>query len=446
MTSAFHSIPPEVLDRVFSFITCQGACAQVCRSWNAWCLPRIWRIVEVGPLLNLLAPLTRKCTGNQIQYYVRHCPTLSLHYSDLVIQQTFCRDIEPSDWDRFQHYASYVHELDFPDHNSQSKRNQPSHEAFRTLALSCPTLGGHLLPNLRVLRWWSASAKLLSCATPFLSASLQSLHVTISLVDLSEELLTLVRYARRRCQLVSVYFNSPSTRIGIFEDPDAPLMAEATPGFEYLQEVTVNRMSLSGRTLQGLSCLPQLKSFKLIPIRDSADEMDTSFSSVTFEPSAFPSLEELSLDMDMDDIGPFLDQPCFADKLKILDLSSDYDVGKLSSLVEALKSHKNVHTLRICAFTFWAEEEEETGDPLRINDLYPLTELRSLRKLELLLQYPLDLAEEDYGLLASRLPLIEELWLGELDRIFDRNSSEMVSMNVLQAFVSPLLLLIPASP
>ncbi|KAG8914037.1 hypothetical protein FRC00_000997 [Tulasnella sp. 408] len=398
MPASAKDLPPEVLNRVFSFSGNRRSAVRVCKLWAAWVIPHLWHALESPiPLFALLAPLTSSDLGRGMK------------------EMNFTRDIEPDDWNRFHRYASFVRELQIMDWKGSVPVDQPHTQAFAEVALSKPPTVGDLLPKLQRLTIGTADPKKLRCATLFLSSGLSYLHISIFLNSgLTIPMLALIKHARWRCRLTELSLDYPSGR-GPF-DVDGPSSSYVTTGFEEIKAVTLRRGGTTGRGLAGLAQLPKLQAIRQAGSRrprhfgggeELTDEAYDSQASLNLPSTSFPCLTCLTVDLRLGDIPRFLGQSCFT-SLTELNIFSDARIGNFREAMLSLTGLGLV-TLRIRPYDEW----DEALLCVDLESLQPITLMPQLRTFELWPQVPLQLSPQDFETLAKGLPLIEHLVLGE---------------------------------
>lgn len=400
MPATAKDLPPEVLNRVFSFSGNRDrrSALLVRKLWAAWAIPHLWYALESPiPLFALLAPLMSSDLGRGMR------------------ELNFTRDIEPDDWNRFNRYASFVRELQITDWKGSVAVDHPHTQAFAEVALSKPPVMGDLLPKLQRLTVGTADPKKLRCTTLFLGSGLSYLHISIFLNSgLTTPMLALVKHARSRCRLTELSLDYPSGH-GPFDVEGAPLSFDSA-GFEELKVVTLRRGGTTGRGLAGLAQLPKLQAIKQTDSQrphhfgggeELTDEVYDSQASLDLPPTSFPCLTCLTVDLRLGDIPRFLGQSCFA-SLTELNIFSDARIGNFREAMLSLTSLGLV-ILRIRPYDEWDEGLQFVD----LESLQPITLLPQLRTFELWPQVPLQLSVLDFEALAKGLPLIEALVLGE---------------------------------
>ncbi|KJA28766.1 hypothetical protein HYPSUDRAFT_618573 [Hypholoma sublateritium FD-334 SS-4] len=308
----------------------------------------------------------------------------------------FERSPRPTDWSRFEKYASHVRWLEYHGPNL----NQ---DAFDEIARTRRQLD--IFPNLQTILWGFPFQTNLLCL--FMHSGVKKLGLYV--MDCPSETL-FEEIVDRMPNLTDLDIRSAFT-VRIVEDL-VTLLLQQLPN---LRRIELPHFCYIARIFEVLSRLQLLCTIEFI---DRGESQDIEPFKPTIAEGAFLNLHNLSADLKFDDIVAWLQSPSAPSALTYINVTSTLvempdSVRRLA--FAASKRCQELNRLRLgSALDYAVENFADTGDNgcnITLEILKPLFKLPYLTSFVIDHQYPLLITQQDIESLASSCPAIEILEL-----------------------------------
>ncbi|KAH9884520.1 hypothetical protein C8Q73DRAFT_660877 [Cubamyces lactineus] len=385
---------PEILELVFSFLDAGGKsrCACVCKQWSEVALDTLWRDVDdLRRLFGLLAPIENP-----------HAPEES---------DRFVRPIEPSDWSRFMRYARRIRTLSVLPADDERIRGAL---VFDEVARTRTTF--NILPKLSTLTWTSELPQRLRCSLMFMHENIK--HFAVKLVPSDDYPLSVYF---QEIPLRMPKLNSLDLRFSFpVRDIEATLceLIEALPE---LQKIVLPKFTYSAKVIERLSASPSIRviQFEFLESQGSGVASDVHNWFPVPHEGAFPSLVDLSVSVHLPHMVRFLNAEFAPSNLQclyvhVLYIVPPYQLHEFFDSVSRILPHlTQLHVDFVgdpSPLMFRTRLSDD--DRVTLGTLRPLFKLAKLKEFVINWDAPLALKQSDIQELASNMPSLEILFLG----------------------------------
>ncbi|KAG6812043.1 hypothetical protein H0H92_004627 [Tricholoma furcatifolium] len=383
---------PELVDRILQCLdnASNASNARVCKIWSEIALDIIWKeVVELHPLLSLLAPLAKSPSGNK-----------------------FKRRLEYSDWDRFERYRYRVRKLAYRPSNSVNHCIDKS--VFDQIMWT--RTSKKMLPKMHTLEWHGP----LDLCIVFMHKNVETLALSLPLHHHSKVSEAFGDVIARMSNVYKLDLRFDTSVLSFEAD-----IVRLIQGLPNLEKIILPAFSLTNKVAESASRLRNLKILRYTRAKHQGSGEPADI--LNFEPAlsedSFSVLTELSMNITYERALGFLANlwttptpapyhlTFFCLESPVIELPSSF-FRLAMAIADACPSLK---TLQFCYDTpgvIVASISALTVKRLiTIDALRPLFRCKNLRELTVVHPYPLLLQLADVEEIATSWPAIETLAL-----------------------------------
>lgn len=320
--------------------------------------------------------------------------------------------MKEDDWDKWYRYAARVRMLQMDDVGSMTGLRQLEPSGYDEISRTRPH--EDLLPNLRYLYWWAASAERQTRSVVFMHSKIRTLSLRFC-QDAAHPLSTYVDQIVKRVPNLTKLEVRSDAPMHDLQDGILSLLSRMSE----LKTVVIPMYFVTGLAMTALAVLPNLESIEFTHPLDggTGDRTDvTDFHPILLD-GAFPSLKKLSLSAYLQHAIDFANLPFTPRHLRSLNLqvlAIEYPpileryLSVVATQYVQLKALSIDFVLGIGApiTPFPPPTARPTFDTFK-----PLLSCHSLRTFELRWDYQLHICEKNIEDLATSWPFLEVLLL-----------------------------------